>query len=405
MTKNILTSLAVLVALAGCTDGPEPVVEAVELAPARTLEVELDRRATLANAANVNTETVGFTWRLDQDRPIAATPTPHVDISHEYRVYVDGAQLAAGVELPLTQEGALVAITPVTPTRIVDPVNANQRISIVAPSGRFEAGAGIQALASGAELGEVGDFAMNPNMLAFTTAPEVGTGSVTVQIPDADADAIAVIQVVERGSPHTLELAASEASYFVGDELRFDAAWSDAVGSVEVNWARLRMPSGRIIDIPVADDGQLQFHGTAEVPDLELRPGELVELEVDTVAVSAEGAVHRTAKTAFAVATRTAALLPAPTTFEPTDDGAIVAVELEVGSEGRYAVTGTLYGTNAAGELTPFLGSQTASMLEAGTQTLNLVFTAEQLASAELSAPYEVRHVQLQDQSRMYMLD
>lgn len=405
MTKNILTSIAVLAALVGCTDAPEPVVEAVELAPARTLQVELDTRATLDDAANVNTETVGFTWNLEQNRDIAAAPTPHVDVSREYRVYVDGAELAAGVELPLTQEGALVAITPVTPTRIVDPVNANQRISIVAPTGRFEAGTGIQALANGAELGQVGDIAMNPNMLAFTTAPEVGTGSVTVQVADADTDAIAVIQVVERRSPHTLELSASEVSYFVGDELRFEAAWSDAVGSVEVRWARLRTPSGRIIDIPIADDGQLRIQGALEVPDLDLRPGELVELEVDTVAVSAEGTVHRTAKTAFSIATRTAALLPAPPALERTDDGVTVAVDLEVGSEGRYAVTGTLYGTNAAGELTPFLGSQTASMLDAGSQTLNLVFTAEQLASTEVSAPYELRNLRLQDQSRMYLLD
>ncbi len=196
-------------------------------------------------------------------------------------------------------------------------------------------------------------------------------------------------------------------SYFQGDTIRFDGAFEGEIESVRVESARMRAPNGTIIDVPVANTGDIRLTGSAEVPEnVSLRPGELMELEVQTVARTAAGdEVRRTAKTAFAIGTRTAALRQELPALEQTDQGITVPVEIEVGSQGRFAVTGILYGTDADGEMQAFLGCQTATMLEPGTQTLNLTFSAEDLESEDLSAPYEVRNLRLQDQSRMFLLD
>ncbi len=401
MTKNSLIAAALIVALTGCSENAEP-VETVTLAPSN-----LDRAATLEGAANVTEELVTYTWRLEDQPQIAQDPAPYRDVSRQFTMYLDGESLRSGVQLPLTSEGALIAITPLTRERLIDPANAVEGIALGTVDGLLEGAVAVDALANGSNLSEVGDIQMNPNMVAFTTTPEVGTGNVTLKIAEANPAAQVVVQVVERESVHALDFGADAVNYFQGDTIRFDGTWQGEIESVRVESARMRAPNGSVIDIPVANTGDIRLSGSVEVPeDVTLRPGELMELEVDTVALTPAGdEVRRTAKTAFAIGTRTAALLQERPTFEQTDEGINVPVELEVGSQGRFAVTGILYGTDENGEMHAFLGCQTATMLEPGNQTLNLTFSAEDLAGSELSAPYEVRDLRLQDQSRMVLLD
>ena len=108
--------------------------------------------------------------------------------------------------------------------------------------------------------------------------------------------------------------------------------------------------------------------------------------------------VLRDGKVAFAVARPTARFsgqaAPDPASRQ-------VALPLQVAAAGRYEARGTLYATGRDGQLRPVAQGHAAAWFD-GPGAGQLVLPFDQAAlPAGFGAPYELRDLQLQDQSRM----
>ena len=162
--------------------------------------------------------------------------------------------------------------------------------------------------------------------------------------------------------------------------------------------ALLVAPDGRSWPVPLdaTEDGQLQAH----VPLAHARGDEqgLWELQVFT---QMEGLL-RDGKIAFAAARPTARLTG---TVLPDRASRRIALPVEVGAVGRYALHGTLYATAADGRLRPVAQAQAAAWFAGpGAGVLTLPFNQVRLP-AGFGAPYEVRELQLHDQSRLGVIE
>ncbi|KAG0923616.1 hypothetical protein G6F32_014210 [Rhizopus arrhizus] len=108
--------------------------------------------------------------------------------------------------------------------------------------------------------------------------------------------------------------------------------------------------------------------------------------------------VLRDGKVAFAVARPTARFSGQAT---PDPASRQVALPLQVAAAGRYEARGTLYATARDGQLKPVAQAHAAAWFD-GPGAGQLVLPFDQAAlPAGFGAPYELRDLQLQDQSRM----
>ncbi len=85
----------------------------------------------------------------------------------------------------------------------------------------------------------------------------------------------------------------------------------------------------------------------------------------------------------------------------PDSSSRQVSLPLQVAAAGRYEARGTLYATAANGQLQPVAQAHAAAWFDGpGRGALVLPFDQAALP-AGFGAPYELRDLQLQDQSRM----
>ena len=67
------------------------------------------------------------------------------------------------------------------------------------------------------------------------------------------------------------------------------------------------------------------------------------------------------------------------------------SINLDVASEGRYALSGVVYGQDSSGAMQPLMQSSSAYYLSPGQQTVALEFDQTVLNASSLSAPYSLR--------------
>lgn len=104
----------------------------------------------------------------------------------------------------------------------------------------------------------------------------------------------------------------------------------------------------------------------------------------------------RRVKTAFSVTQQTASMRAVGGTINYG-----LPVSISAKEAGRFEVRGVLYGTAENGEMQAIMASSTAKWLESGNAYMSLQFDQNILAKSPLKAPFEVRHLELIDQSRL----
>jgi hypothetical protein len=111
--------------------------------------------------------------------------------------------------------------------------------------------------------------------------------------------------------------------------------------------------------------------------------------------------ISRDARTAFGVAAPTARF-----NGNATVDVSQLRVEVpvEAASSGRYEVRGTLYATASDGSLAPVSQAHAAAWFERGKGSLMLAFDRDHVP-AGYGAPFEIRQLQLNDQTRMALVE
>ena len=334
---------------------------------------------------------LAFAWALDPAQPLQA-PAPHAAISRSYWQQVDAAELQRGLALPLTAPDAVIQLSPAPGARALSAGSLQLRD----PAGRSSGARSIDARA----LQDAGMPASDGTRMLRTGA----TGMAGVyRLQSRQARGRYVVQVLEPNSPLRLEVQASQAQVLAGGSVQLQARLlEDGASAAQLRRRRRDLGGAALL---VAPDGrswpQRLLHGR----DGSLRAQVRIPADVGNtqglwelqVFAQADGML-RDGKVAFAVALPTARF---SSTATPDSASRRVGLALQVAAAGRYEARGTLYASAADGQLKPVAQGHAAAWFDGpGQGTLVLPFDQAALP-AGFGPPYELRDLQLQDQSRM----
>lgn len=356
-----------------------------------------DQPATVPASRHHESAPVQFAWPMSET-PAAALDIPRVD-SRQYWVDVTGDDLAKGIELPLTAPGAVIRVSTLVPDAKVR--IAGEQISL-AIDGAALAASAMARLADGPALKAAG-LDVPESSLAFKLGPEVAGGSLKLGVAALPADQHMVVHVFEPESPWAGQLTLPQHSLFTGDSISLGLGIGDG---------KSQLPLGSVqavISNPNADE---QFELSLD-PSTGLLRGTLpksvrstgqdglFEAHAWVETATPEGlTVRRDLKIPFAVT-------PALARFDGSvramlDKGLTIDLGIETAVAGRFQANAQVFGSAADGSLRPLAMAQTAATLNAGTGSLQFKVDAGLIEQSGLSAPFEIRGLELFDQGRMF---
>jgi hypothetical protein len=356
------------------------------LPPGRNDQVPTQLVSLPAPAGQIERAPVSYSWALD---PAVALepPAPHVAESREYWQTVDDAELRSGVQVTTSAPGAVIRISPARGS-------AGIEASAVRMVGKGKA-ARLEQAADAAALQAAG-MDVDAGTAVVKLARENGAGAYSLSVPTARGRY--VVHVFEPESDLVLTASTDRPHVLGGETITVAVDLSRGGRSVPAQAEGLLVApdgSSRHIAVVRGQDGAL----TARVrlpTQASASPG-LWELQVFA---SGEG-TSRDARTAFGVAAPTARLGEDLT----VDASRLRAdIPMETASPGRYEVRGTLYATAADGSMAPVSQAHSAAWFERGKGTLVLAFDPAHVPFG-YGAPYEVRQLELNDQSRLAPLE
>ncbi|UEX18332.1 DUF4785 family protein [Stenotrophomonas sp. SI-NJAU-1] len=334
---------------------------------------------------------LAFAWALDPAQPLQA-PGPQAAISRSYWQQVDAAELQRGLELPLSAPDAVIQLSPAPGARALPATSLQVRD----PAGRSSVARSVDARQLQDAGMPVGD---GSSMLRTGTASAAGV----YRLQSAQAQGRYVVQVLEPNSPLRLEVQASQTQVLAGGNVQLQARLLEDGASAATLRTRRDSLGGEAL--LVAPDGRSWPQRLLRTTDGSLRAQVRIPAEASNtqglwelqVFAQADG-VLRDGKVAFAVARPTARFIGQAM---PDPSSRQVSLPLQVAAAGRYEARGTLYATAASGQLQPVAQAHAAAWFDGpGRGALVLPFDQAALP-AGFGAPYELRDLQLQDQSRM----
>jgi hypothetical protein len=380
-SKFAALAAASLVFVAGIASAARP------LMPAGASDQVPQRLARLpAPTGAIERKPVSFSWALDPSAALAE-PEPFLAESREYWKTVDADEMAAGVDLPVSASGALVRVSP---ARGAAALKADD-IDILQGSRKV----GIAHAADDEALRKAGmDASAGTQVLKL--ADDVGAGRYTLRA--AKAQGRYVVHVFEPQSDVVLRARADRNHVLAGEDMRVAISGTRAGKGAQLrSEALLVSPDGDSRSVPVRAGADGGMQAIFKVPaDAGTAKG-LWELQVFADA----SGMPRDTRTAFAVGQPTAKFAGI---FGHDANALRVALPVDAGSTGRYEARGTLYATAKDGSLRPVSQAHAAAWMEAGTGMLVLQFAKAHVPRG-YGAPYEVRQLELNDQSRMAPLE
>ncbi len=396
-TKNLLVvalSLALLTTAASAAERARLLPAAQGDLVASRLSVE---KAGLP--ADAERAPVAFAWAIDPADALSAS-APFTAQSREFWTDLDAAALRKGYAFATTAPGALVRISPAGGDKAAAPLRLSD-IALRINGQDVAAGTAIRASADAAQLKAAGvDFP--EGTLAFRLAHDLGAGQIEMKIGNATGRYL--VHVFEPDSPLTLDLRAGNDKALAGGSLTLTAnlANADAQLQAESIGGVVTSPDGKSFNVRFKREADGQYRAKVALP--ESAGSGLALWEAHTFAVTRlDGAlVPRDAKTSFAVSLPTAKL--GADASVDTSRGVRVSLPVEAASTGRYEVRGVLHGTAQDGSMKPFAVGHAARWLEPGKATIALDFGKE-LVPAGIGAPFELREVSLNDQTRLGQLE
>jgi len=231
--------------------------------------------------------------------------------------------------------------------------------------------------------------------------PQLGQGRFQLQM--ANAQGRYLVHVFEPNSPYALRAQTNHANLLAGDRIEVAAGLANgqmALAGTQMSGV-LVSPSGQSYNLNFVDNGRGGLHAIAQLPaQVSVQTG-LWEAQVFAGASENGSSIQRDTRTAFAVAQPTARL-DGRYAFDPL--ALRFNLPIQVGASGRYGLGGTLYATAPDGVTRPVAVSQSAAWFEPGQHALSLSFDRASLP-AGYHAPFELRYVELKDQTRQAQLE
>lgn len=343
-------------------------------------------------AGEFERQPVSFAWALDPQAGLE-TPAPFVAESREFWAMAEASELQAGLAIDTTAAGAVIRISPAEGGRAVDP----ERVRMLKNGRLIAEPQTFQRKTNAAQLKAAG-MDVPDGSAVVQLAKEQGQGRFQIQL--ADAKGRYLVHVYEPESPFVFKAQADRRSVLAGDTLEVAAA-------MQRGETKLAMASNQVAGVLVSPSGRsydLAFTGgkaRLQVPaDAGSEPG-LWEVQLSAGTFANGASVQRDASTAVEV-TRPTAKLAGGYGF----NAAAVRFDLpvQVAAAGRYELRGTLYATGPDGVSRPVSQAHMANWLEPGKRQLALSFGRVNVPMG-YGAPYELRFLELKDQTRMGTLD
>jgi hypothetical protein len=235
----------------------------------------------------------------------------------------------------------------------------------------------------------------------FRFRSHLGAGRFVLRVPltGIDASNRFVVHVFEPESDVVATLSLDTGATIEGRPIHATAALGSTGTKTESTSveAFLIAPNGRRTALVV--DADLT---TTAVATSAIAGGELWEIEFRMNGVSTNGHVSRSVRSAFAVAAATARL-DGRVEIDNTR-GLTASIGVDSATTGRFEIRSVLWGTTTDGAMVPVAVAHSAASIGAGRRMLDLVFDEELLSASNTSAPFELRDLQLIDQTRMGVL-
>ena len=379
-SKFAALAAASLVFVAGIASAARPLI------PAGASDQVPQRLAKLpAPAGEIERKAVSFSWALDPAASLSE-PEPFLAESREYWKTVDADDLAAGVALPVSAKGALIRISPAQGAAALkavdyDVLHGSRKVGIEHAAGDAELRKAGMDVSAGTQVMKLGD--------------DAGPGRYTLRA--AKAQGAYVVHVFEPQSDVVLHARADRNHALAGSDMRVAISGTRAgKGARLQSEALLVAPDGSSRTVPVRA-GRNGMEAAFKLPDDASAAKGLWELQVFA---DADG-TPRDTRTAFAVAQPTAKFAGI---FGHSRSSLRVSLPVQAASPGRYEARGTLYATAKDGSLRAVSQAHSAAWMNPGNGMLVLQFAKAHVPRG-YGAPYEVRDLELHDQSRMAPLE
>ncbi len=349
-------------------------------------------------------EPVSLAWSIAADAQLDFARRPFEAESRQYYLDVTASNLAEGVTLHTTAPRALIRLSPAAGQKAL---GLSRESLVLTTAGKsFDAQAGIETFADEAAMKATG-AGFSAGTIAFRLNDALGSGPIELRFEGLAKTAAGrfVIQVFEPESTQRLRVRAAANRFETGDAVRLAVDVEGAVVRARDLRGYVSAPDGREI-------GRLVFEAQADgqivgvLPKLDGMTGPAPGLfEAHVFLDTAEGSKRllRDARTAFDAGTATARLNGEVGELA-LDAGLAFDLGVEAGTAGRFEVRGVLFGTLADGRLVPVAAAHSAAWLEPGSGQIRVTVDDATLADSPAAAPYEFRHVELIDQSRMQTL-
>lgn len=354
--------------------------------------------APLSANANRNTELVEFQWALDSTSVIESVDKGSSKESRQYWIDVTAEELSRGINLHTTSKAAVIRVSPQNAGSTAK--LSKDKIQLSSAGRSLDINSSVTSFADANQLRASGaPFA--EGTIAFQLNNSVAAGSLRLAVDNlaASNDRYSV-HVFEPNSTAVSKLNIARASYLTGHTIDASLEVAGATGNVS---AYLISPDGKTT-VDVSFNRAAKGY-SANVAAPQAQGLGLWELHTHFEGVDGKGQqILRDTKVAFNVSAATARINnQAQLLNDGTGRDGQVALQLgvEVAAAGRYQLSGVIYGTGKNGALQPVALAQSAQWLEAGQQQLPLTFNVN---GKGVSAPFEIRDLRLQDQSRLGIL-
>lgn len=346
---------------------------------------------------------VSYSFPINDISQIDFSPKPSHIQSRQFKLDVTGAQLKSGVSLNTSAKGALVRISAFDGESAIEP----KSLKLISPKG--------QALAQSKAFDSLVDsHAMQKNGMGFqrgTTgfklADSLGSGRFTLKAEQGvNSRAKYRINVFEKNSDTEMHLTANKSNYLKSQTLTVKAnvfAQGAAQNIVDIK-GQLVSPSGQRFDVDFKSSKEGYLLNKPLNMSAQSTPGALWELHTETQVKVNGNVVQRNGQLPFAFADKTAKL-SASATVAGEKSSPVATVPVSATKDGRYEVRAVLYGTDSRGQLKPVMLTHSAANLAAGESAIYMKFDPQIIKRSGLTAPYEVRQLELRDQEQMALID
>jgi hypothetical protein len=376
----------------------------IEWQPAGERDLVADRLTTQTDAipASFHTESapLSYTWADTERSQADAALQGAVVESRQYWLDLDSHALERGIKLPISAPGAVIRVSALesgTDLRL------DSDLLELSVNGTALNRTAIES-ATGAELRQQG-MQVPQDSLAFRLPADSAAGTLEMRLPGTTSGKVPmVIHVFEPESPWVARMSAARSSFLSDQPINLDLVLEDGANTFSVDRvnAMLVTPdASQMLNLSRQNNGQI-LEGIVPTSVISAAPGlheihAYVEHDIDGITVK------RDLKLAIGVA-------PASGRFTGQVQsvpalGLNLSVGIEVAVEGRYQVNAEIFGTNARGDMEPMAFTQSAAVLDAGQGRIGISIDADTLLDSGLSAPFEVRNLQLLDQGRMFVLE